>query len=68
MPNVKIFKNGNIQITGIKIVEDTEIIVNHIIDNIKNIYNNISNDIINNRDENYKLKLKYQNFKITIFI
>jgi TATA-box binding protein (TBP) (component of TFIID and TFIIIB) len=64
MPNVKIFKNGNIQITGIKIVEDTEIIVNHIIDNIKNIYNNISNDIINNRDENYKLKLKYQNFKI----
>ncbi len=64
MPNVKIFKNGNIQITGIKVVEDTVIIVNHIIANIRNIYDDISKDIINNRDDNYELKLKYQNFKI----
>jgi TATA-box binding protein (TBP) (component of TFIID and TFIIIB) len=64
MPNVKIFKNGNIQLTGIKNVNDTEVIVNHIIYNINNIYENISKDIINNRCDNYKLNLKYQNFKI----
>jgi TATA-box binding protein (TBP) (component of TFIID and TFIIIB) len=64
MPNVKIFKNGNIQLTGIKNVNDTEVIVNHIIYNINNIYENISKDIINNRGDNYKLNLKYQNFKI----
>jgi TATA-box binding protein (TBP) (component of TFIID and TFIIIB) len=64
MPNVKIFKNGNIQLTGIKNVNDTEVIVNHIIYNINNIYENISKDIINNRSDNYKLNLKYQNFKI----
>jgi TATA-box binding protein (TBP) (component of TFIID and TFIIIB) len=64
MPNVKIFKNGNIQLTGIKNVNDTEVIVNHIIYNINNIYENISKDIINNPGDNYKLTLKYQNFKI----
>ena len=31
MPNIKIFKNGNIQLTGIKNIEDTEKISNHII-------------------------------------
>ena len=46
IPNVKIFKNGNIQLTGIKDVKHTEIIVNYIIENIKNIYENISNKII----------------------
>jgi TATA-box binding protein (TBP) (component of TFIID and TFIIIB) len=64
MPNIKIFKNGNIQLTGIKNTTDTEVIVNHIIDNIINIYNNIDKDIINNREDNYELNLKYQNFKI----
>jgi len=64
IPNVKIFKNGNIQLTGIKSVEDTEIIVNTIIDNIKEIYNNIDKNIIINAEEDYVLDLKYQNFKI----
>jgi TATA-box binding protein (TBP) (component of TFIID and TFIIIB) len=64
IPNVKIFKNGNIQLTGIKSVEDTEIIVNTIIDNIKEIYNNIDKNIIINVQEDYVLDLKYQNFKI----
>jgi len=49
MPNIKIFKNGNIQLTGIKKIEDTEFIVNNIIYNIV---------------DNYQLNLKYQNFKI----
>ena len=64
IPNVKIFKNGNIQLTGIKDVKDTEHIVNHIINDIKLIYNTIDKNIIVNADPDYKLDLKYQNFKI----
>ena len=37
----EIFKNGNIQLTGIKDTKDTEYIAYHIIDKIKYIYNNI---------------------------
>ena len=64
IPNVKIFKNGNIQLTGIKDVKDTEHIVNHIINDITTIYNNIDKTIIVNPEPDYVLDLKYQNFKI----
>jgi len=64
IPNVKIFKNGNIQLTGIKDINDTEHIVNHIINDITLIYNNIDKNIIVNAEPDYILDLKYQNFKI----
>jgi TATA-box binding protein (TBP) (component of TFIID and TFIIIB) len=65
IPNVKIFKNGNIQLTGIKDVLHTEIIVNHIIEEVKRIYNNITKSIIVSKDNDYKeLSLQYQNLKI----
>jgi len=70
MPNIKIFKNGNIQLTGIKDTKDTEIIVNNIINDIKKIYI-IDNTIIKDDEEDVKRNkddiiesLKYQNFKI----
>lgn len=62
IPNVKIFKNGNIQLTGIKDVKHTEIIVNYIIDNIKNIYNNVTKDVL--APDTDIEELKYHNFKI----
>jgi TATA-box binding protein (TBP) (component of TFIID and TFIIIB) len=37
-PNLKIFKNGNIQLTGVKNKDDVAIIVNQIIEEIKQIY------------------------------
>jgi len=64
IPNVKIFKNGNIQLTGIKDVLHTEIIVNFIIEEIYRIYNNLNKSIIVDYHEGYNLFLKYQNFKI----
>lgn len=64
IPNIKIFKNGNIQLTGIKKLEDTEIIANEIINNIKNIYNNIDKTILLNDDIDILEKMKYSNFKI----
>ena len=67
-PNIKIFKNGNIQLTGINKVEsDVDDIANHIINKIKNIYE-IDNKInLNYEKENkneFLNKLNYGNFKI----
>ena len=67
-PNIKIFKNGNIQLTGInKLNGDVEIIANYIINIIKNIYNNDNknnNNYENETKEEFFNKLKYNNFKI----
>tara|TARA_Y100000389_G_scaffold131621_1_gene129027 strand:+ start:1102 stop:1974 length:873 start_codon:yes stop_codon:yes gene_type:complete len=67
-PNIKIFKNGNIQLTGInKLNGDVEIIANYIINIIKNIYNidnKINNNYENETKDEFFNKLKYNNFKI----
>lgn len=69
MPNIKIFKNGNIQMTGIKDTNDTITIIDEIIRNIKKIYS-FNPSIIKDDDELKREKddiiktLKYQNFKI----
>lgn len=63
IPNIKIFKNGNIQLTGIKGVEDTEKIASHIIHEINEIFET-NKKIIIDYVEGYVLNLKYQNFKI----
>lgn len=64
IPNVKIFKNGNIQLTGIKDVSHTEVIVNFIINEVVHIFNDITKEIMIDYCEGYSLNLKYQNFKI----
>lgn len=70
MPNIKIFKNGNIQMTGIKDTNDTIIIIDEIIRNIKKIYSFNPSIIKDDEDETKREKddiiktLKYQNFKI----
>lgn len=62
IPNIKIFKNGNIQLTGIKKSEDTEIIANKIIEEIKRIYNNLNKDIV---QKDYDINnLGFSNFMI----
>ena len=64
MPNIKIFKNGNIQLTGIKRTNDTEYIAYHIINKIKDIYNNIDKNIDKNNNNDFISSLEYSNFKI----
>ena len=64
MPNIKIFKNGNIQLTGIKNTNDTEYIAYHIINKIKDIYNNIDKNIDKNNNNDFISSLEYSNFKI----
>ena len=72
MPNVKIFKNGNIQLTGIRKFDDTVIIVNKIIDEIKKIYNE-NNKILLKTDDidrinfsNFKVRMINTDFKVFI--
>jgi|TARA_Y100000389_G_scaffold202035_1_gene246296 TATA-box binding protein (TBP) (component of TFIID and TFIIIB) len=63
-PNIKIFKNGNIQLTGIKNVEDTDIIANKIIEYVKKSYK-INKDIDLSEDKiDFLKKLQFSNFKI----
>lgn len=67
MPNIKIFKNGNIQLTGIKDIKHPEYIGKKIIENIKKIYTEIDKNIIKKYqedDDNILDRLKYSDFKI----
>lgn len=65
-PNIKIFKNGNIQMTGIRDLEHPKIIIEKIIDNIKKIFAEVDPKIIitNYNDTNPTSRLIYSNFKV----
>lgn len=60
-PNLKIFKNGNIQITGVKNKDDVSIIVNEVIEEIKRIYKEYPSISLT---ENFKDKIGFNNFHI----
>lgn len=60
-PNLKIFKNGNIQLTGVKNKDDVNIIIQDIIKEIKRIYT-INKNITTCED--YENKLGFYNFHI----
>lgn len=66
LPNIKIFKNGNIQLTGIKHFDHTQIIVNKVIEQIKNIYSNVDKNVITSTNDNQNIleRLSYSNFKV----
>ena len=72
MPNVKIFKNGNVQLTGIKKNIDTETIVNKIIEEINKIYKIDPNILINPEEivnlgfSNFKIRMINTDFKVYI--
>jgi hypothetical protein len=63
-PNVKIFKNGNIQLTGIKDFDHTKVIVNHIIDEIKRIHSFDKEIIVSSDHDDCIKKLSFGNFKV----
>jgi len=60
-PNLKIFKNGNIQITGVKNKDDVNIIVDQIINEINRIYK--IDPLITSTDD-YLSKIGFKNFHI----
>jgi TATA-box binding protein (TBP) (component of TFIID and TFIIIB) len=60
-PNLKIFKNGNIQITGVKNKDDVNVIVSQVIDEINRIYK-IDSKIT--ATEDFESKIGFTNFHI----
>lgn len=65
--NIKVFKNGNVQITGIKYIEQGSIVIDTIIDMIKQAYET-NPGIIKSRDTlqniNYNIRLINSDFRI----
>ena len=68
MMNTKIFKNGNIQMTGIRDIEQGRQMVKNIANMIRNIYNNGETNVVINIDtlipDKYMLRLINSDFKI----
>lgn len=68
MMNTKIFKNGNIQMTGIRDIEQGRQMVENIANMIRNIYNNVEPNVVSNIDtlvpDKYQLRLINSDFKI----
>ena len=60
-PNLKIFKNGNIQITGVKNKDDVNVIVNQVIEEVKRIQK-LNPKISSN--ENFNEAIGFNNFHI----
>ena len=65
--NMKVFKNGNVQITGLKSVEQGVPIVDFLIEEIRYIYENVTKDIVDNYDQvsnlNYSIRLINSDFR-----
>ena len=70
--NIKLFKNGNVQITGVKSIEKGKIVIGFLIDTLKNIHSLHDPTIIKNVEElkntNYKICLINSDFKVNFEI
>jgi TATA-box binding protein (TBP) (component of TFIID and TFIIIB) len=67
LSNVKVFRNGNVQITGLKTIPQGVIVIDDIILVLRNIYNKFP-DIVKNYDDlrnsNYQIRLINCDFKL----
>lgn len=70
--NVKVFKNGKIQMTGLKSADQGSLVIDCIIENLKNIANSGVKEIVNAIDNiqniDYKVRLINSDFRIGIDI
>lgn len=68
MLNSKIFKNGNVQMTGIRNIEQGKEMINVIVNLIKTIYSNGYKDVVSDIDNigciNYQVRLINTDFKV----
>lgn len=62
--NIKVFKNGNIQITGIKSIDDGSKMIDVLIDQIKQNKDIIVSNIQDMKTMNYKVALINSDFKV----
>jgi TATA-box binding protein (TBP) (component of TFIID and TFIIIB) len=69
--NSKVFKNGNIQMTGVRYIEQGIIVIDYIIEQLKRIYKidkNIIGDIDQLENTNYRIRLINCDFRIGLEI
>jgi TATA-box binding protein (TBP) (component of TFIID and TFIIIB) len=69
--NSKVFKNGNIQMTGLRYIEQGKIVIDFIIEQLKNIYKthpNIIGDINELDNKDYRIRLINCDFRIGLEI
>lgn len=66
--NIKVFKNGNIQMTGIKETTDGKVMIDIILADMKRLSMNTTNNIVSDVDalqnKNYKIALINSDFKV----
>ena len=66
--NIKVFRNGNVQITGIKSIEHGSCVVDKIIEILRDLYQNKDKEVIENIDElkniNFKIRLINTDYKV----
>lgn len=67
-PNIKVFRNGNIQMTGVRVIEDGEKVVEIIANEIRRIYEQGVKEIVENIDSvnpcDFKVRMINSNFSI----
>ena len=70
--NIKLFKNGNVQITGVKSIEKGNDTVNYLIEIIRNIYLNHDKEVIRSiedlKNRDYRIRLINSDFKVNFEI
>lgn len=67
--NIKLFKNGNVQITGVKSIENGKLAIDHLIKIVKNMIRkkketNIISNVNDLQNTNYKIRLINSDFKV----
>jgi len=71
-PNVKIFRNGNIHMTGIRCPEDGIIMISHVTDELKRIYEKGHHDIVSSIDDltpcDFKIRMINSNFSVNYVV
>lgn len=59
--NTKIFKNGNVQMTGLRCVDQGILVVDHVVETLKEIYRKKDDNVVGNIQElkscNYRIRL-----------
>lgn len=70
--NIKLFRNGNLQMTGVKNIEIGNEVINYLMNCIKNLHLKFNNDILSDIDKleniNYKVRLINCDFKVNFQI
>ena len=70
--NIKLFKNGNVQITGVKSIEKGNDTINYLIEIIRDMYNTYDKEVIKSVDDlsnkNYRIRLINSDFKVNFEI